>query len=53
VDAALYYDIDRKNRLALNVENLFDRDYFPTADGDNNITPGAPVTLRLTWAAAL
>ena len=35
------------------VENLFNREYFPTADGDNNITPGAPLTLRLTWVAAL
>ena len=51
VDAAVYYDVNRKNRLALNVENLFDREYFPTADGDNNITPGAPLTLRLTWVS--
>ena len=26
----------------------FDREYFPTADGDNNISPGAPRTVRLT-----
>jgi|tagenome__1003787_1003787.scaffolds.fasta_scaffold20981978_4 catecholate siderophore receptor len=52
VDTAVYYDVDRKNRLALNVENLLDREYFPTADGDNNITPGAPLMIRLTWLAA-
>ena len=25
--------------------------YFPTVDGDNNISPGAPRTLRLTISA--
>jgi catecholate siderophore receptor len=53
VDGALYYDVNRKNRLALNVENVFDREYFPTADGDNNITPGAPRLFRLTWMVSL
>ena len=48
VDAALYYAIDRKTRLALNVENLFDEKYYPTVDGDNNISPGAPRNVRLT-----
>ena len=52
VDTAVYYDVDRRNRLALNVENLLNREYFPTADGDNNISPGAPLTVRLTWLAA-
>jgi catecholate siderophore receptor len=52
IDTAVYYDIDRRNRLALNVENLLDREYFPTADSDNNISPGAPLTVRLTWLAA-
>jgi catecholate siderophore receptor len=52
LDGALYYDVDRGNRLALNVENLLDREYFPTADGDNNISPGAPRTLRLTWSTS-
>jgi catecholate siderophore receptor len=48
-DGALYYAFgDGKTRLALNVENLFDRKYFPTADGNNNISPGAPRNARLT-----
>lgn len=48
-DGALYYAFaDGKTRLALNVENLFDKKYFPTADGDNNISPGAPRNARLT-----
>jgi len=48
-DGALYYSFaGGKTRLALNVENLFDRKYFPTADGDNNISPGAPRNARVT-----
>jgi catecholate siderophore receptor len=49
VDGAVYYAFaDGKTRLALNLENLFDKRYFPTVDGDNNISPGAPRNLRLT-----
>ena len=49
VDGALYYAFaGGKTRLALNVENLFNKKYFPTVDGDNNISPGAPRTTRLT-----
>jgi catecholate siderophore receptor len=52
-DAALFYTFsDRKTRLAVNVENLFDRKYFPTADNDNNISPGAPRTLRVTLSTS-
>jgi catecholate siderophore receptor len=52
-DGALYYAFaGGKTRLALNIENLFDRKYFPTADGNNNISPGAPRSARLTLATA-
>jgi catecholate siderophore receptor len=52
-DAALFYTFsDRRTRLAVNVENLFDRKYFPTADNDNNISPGAPRTLRVTLSTS-
>jgi len=48
-DAALYYDFPgNRTRLALNVENIFNRKYWPTADGDNNISVGAPLNARLT-----
>ena len=48
-DAALYYTFaGGKTRLAFNIENLFDKKYFPTVDGDNNISPGAPRNGRLT-----
>jgi catecholate siderophore receptor len=49
VDGGLYYTFaGGKTRLQLNVENLFDKKYFPTVDGDNNISPGAPRNARLT-----
>jgi catecholate siderophore receptor len=52
-DGAIYYAFaGGKTRLALNVENLFDKKYFPTVDGDNNISPGAPRLVRLTLSTA-
>lgn len=52
-DGALFYQFaDRKTRLALNLENLTDKRYFPTVDGDNNISPGAPRTVRVTLYAS-
>jgi catecholate siderophore receptor len=51
VDAALFYDLGRGIQAQLNLENLFDTDYFPTAHNDNNIAPGAPRTLRATVRA--
>jgi catecholate siderophore receptor len=48
IDGALFYDLSKKTRIALNVENVFDKRYFPTVDGDNNISPGAPRNMRVT-----
>jgi len=47
VDAAAYYTLDDRISLQLNVENLFDAEYFPSAHGDNNIQPGRPFNARL------
>ena len=53
VDGAVYYTFaGGKTRLQLNVQNLFDKVYFPTVDGDNNISPGAPRNARLTLTMA-
>jgi catecholate siderophore receptor len=46
-DAAAYYIVGPHLRLQANVENLFDKTYFATANGNNNITPGSPRALRL------
>lgn len=48
-DGAVYYAFaDGKTKLALNIENIFNKKYYPTADANNNITPGAPLNARLT-----
>ena len=45
-DAALYYKLPHGLEAQLNVENLFGAHYFPTANADNNIAPGAPRTVK-------
>ena len=47
VDAALFYDVAENLSIQLNVENLFDADYFPSAHTDNNIQPGEPLNATL------
>jgi len=46
VDAALYYRLPWGVEAQVNVENLFGAHYFPTANADNNISPGAPRTVK-------
>ena len=48
VDAAVYYDISDDTKVQLNIENLFDEDYYPAAHNDNNISIGEPVNARLS-----
>jgi len=50
-DLGLFYKINDAVRAQLNVENLFDRRYIATADGNNNITPGAPRLIRVQLIA--
>ncbi len=47
VDAAIFYEASDTLSLQINVENLFDEDYYPSAHGDNNIQPGAPLNASL------
>ena len=47
VDAALYFALNTRLRAQLNVENVFDARYYGTAHNNNNISPGAPRTLRV------
>ena len=51
VDGALYYALNDSIDLQLNVENLFDEDYFASAHTNNNITPGAPRSFRVGLTA--
>jgi catecholate siderophore receptor len=45
-DLGLFYQINEWTRAQVNIENLFDRRYIYTADNNNNLTPGAPRTIR-------
>jgi catecholate siderophore receptor len=51
VDGALFYTINKQYKVQLNVENVFDRKYYASANSDSNITPGSPRALRLTLNA--
>lgn len=47
-DAALYAKLHDNLRAQLNVENLFDVQYYATAHNNNNISPGAPRTFLVS-----
>jgi catecholate siderophore receptor len=48
VDGALYYKLPGGAEAQINVENILGARYFPTANGDNNISPGAPRSITAT-----
>jgi catecholate siderophore receptor len=50
-DAAVYKKINETWRAQLNIENIFNKGYWATADGNNNISPGQPLTVRLSAMA--
>lgn len=45
-DLGLFYQVNESVRAQVNIENLFDRRYIATADNNNNLSPGAPRTIR-------
>ena len=53
VDAAVYFTLNERFEAQLNVENLFDKEYFPTSHNDNNITPGSPRAFRVSLTGRL
>jgi catecholate siderophore receptor len=48
VDAALFYKLQRGIETQINIENLLGAHYFPSSNGDSNIGPGAPRTIKAT-----
>jgi catecholate siderophore receptor len=48
VDTAVFYKLSTAISAQINVENLLNTGYFPTAHTDNNIFPGAPRNARLS-----
>lgn len=53
LDAALFYKLSDSIEAQLNLENVGGARYFPVAQNDNNITPGAPFNARFTIAVKL
>ena len=50
-DAGIYAKIDETWSAQLNVENIFNKGYWASADGDNNISPGQGRTFRVSARA--
>lgn len=51
-DAAAYFTLRKGVRLQANLENVQNRTYFLNADGNTNISPGFPRTLRVALTTA-
>ena len=47
-DAAAFFTLNQHLRAQVNLENLFDTDYFITSHSNNNITPGSPRAVRVS-----
>ncbi len=47
IDAAGFVTLTKSVRAQLNVENLFDRRYYTTSQGNNNIMPGSSRIVRV------
>jgi catecholate siderophore receptor len=47
LDGAVYYKLNDSLRAQVNIENLTNTKYYPTAHNNNNITPGSPIAVRV------
>ena len=48
IDGAAFLSLTQSLKAQLNIENLFDRRYYATSQGNNNIMPGSSRTLRIS-----
>ncbi|MCB2073879.1 MAG: TonB-dependent siderophore receptor [Novosphingobium sp.] len=48
IDMAAYFEASDRLSFQLNVENLFDEQYYPSAHGNNNIQPAKPLNASLS-----
>jgi catecholate siderophore receptor len=53
LDGALFFSLGRHVRAQLNIENLFNTEYYLTAHSNNNITPGSPRALRVSLTTGI
>jgi catecholate siderophore receptor len=51
LDGGIFFKLNEHFRAQVNVENLLNRRYYATADGNNNITPGSPRAIRFAVIA--
>lgn len=51
VDAAAYYQLNENLRLQVNIENLLDEDYYPSAHSTHQATVGAPLHASFSLSA--
>ncbi len=51
VDAAAYVRLAEKWKLQVHFDNLLDQRYYLNADGNNNISPGAPRSAKVSLVA--
>ncbi|WP_379920460.1 TonB-dependent receptor [Erythrobacter sp. R86502] len=51
VDMAVFYDVNPDLRVQINVENLLDELYFPTAHSADELTVAPPLNARITLSA--
>jgi catecholate siderophore receptor len=47
VDAGIFFTLNSMLQAQLNVENLFDENYYSSAHSNTNITPGSPRAFRV------
>ncbi|HEX6575895.1 MAG TPA: TonB-dependent siderophore receptor, partial [Gemmatimonadaceae bacterium] len=47
-DGGIFATVTPALRVQLNVENIFNKRYFPNSNGNNNIAPGSPRAATLT-----
>jgi catecholate siderophore receptor len=52
-DAGIYANIDKNWRAQLTIENIFNKGYWASADGNNNISPGQGRTIKVQAAYKL
>ena len=50
-DAGVFFTLSRDLRAQVNIENLFDEEYFITSHSNNNISPGSPRAVRASVTA--
>jgi catecholate siderophore receptor len=47
LDGAVYMTINERLQAQVNLENITNANYYPNAHNNNNITPGAPFSVRV------